>query len=243
MTKVEAETVQETVVTSDEEWEEELSNNEISQGQVLPSITEPLFVAGEAVQSASERHSDVPQTAQRQDNDPIPRLYPIYLPFRAQHQVLALVQSILEECCFDFGNSWIPELMKENNWEEAESIELTQWINRFSKHADSLPQVATKAPSGKGLKEVLSATSTVRNSAVHRLRTSATEILEMLDDAVAFTEALNDIEKATRIEKVKSEFRVIIDDVVEYQTLLACKLSNQLKDLARRRAEIDELQR
>ncbi len=261
--RIEAETVQETAVTSDEEWEEEILNNETSQGQALPAVAELVLIDGKAVRPTLERpcivapittssqqpmmslasHSDVPQTTQRQGKDLIPQLYPIYLPFRAQHRVLTLVQSTLEGCCFEFGNSWVPELMKANNWEEAESIELTQWIKRFSKCTNSLPEMATNPPSGKGLKEVLCATSTLRHSAVHRLKTSAAGILKMLDAALAFTKALNDAERASCIEKIRNKFRVIIDDIVQHQTLLECKLSDQLKDIARRRAEIDELER
>jgi hypothetical protein len=180
---------------------------------------------------------------QERHTDLIPRLHPVYLPFRTQHQILTMVQSMLEGCCFDFGNSYVPELMEAQKWDEAESVELTQWIQRFSKHAKNLPPPATRAVAGKGLMEALFATSNLRHSAVHRLRTSAAGILKMVDAAVIFAQALKDATRATAIENIKDQLSVVIEDIEQHQTLLERKLSDQLEDLARRRAEIDELER
>ena len=103
----------------------------------------------------------------------------MYLPFKTQHRILVLVQSLLGECYLDFGNTWAPDLMETSKWHEAESIELTEWIKRFSKHAKSLPPSATKPIAGKSFTEVLFGTSTLGHSAVHRLPTSAAGILNI----------------------------------------------------------------
>lgn len=187
--------------------------------------------------------SNVPQSKKERDVSQRPRLHPVYLPVRTQHQILTLVQSILEGCCFQFGNTWVPELMKAQKWEEAESIELTRWNQIFSKCTKDLPLSATTSIAGKGLKEVLFATSNLRHSAVHRLNTSAAGILKLLEAAIIFTEALNDTERATCIRKINDEVAAIVDDIVQHQTLLERKLSDQLNDFARKRAEIDDLER
>jgi hypothetical protein len=173
----------------------------------------------------------------------VSQLHPVYVPFKAQHQILTRVQSILEECCMHFGNSWVPELMQAQKWEEVESIELTRWIKEFSKHAKNLPPGATKAKDAESLVQTLLATSSLRHSAVHRLPTSAVGILKMVDAALAFTEVLQDTERATKVWKIKNEVAVMIEDVVQHQNLLERKLSEQLEDLATRKAEIDELER
>ena len=129
------------------------------------------------------------------------------------------------------------------NWEEAESIELTQWVKRVSKHIKSLPKAATKAITGKSLNQVLFDTSTLRHSAVHRLPTSANGILNMVTTAVSFAEALNDDKRAAKIEKIKQRLSAKIGDIVQHQTLLERKLSDELEDLGRRRAEIDASER
>jgi hypothetical protein len=205
-------------------------------------VAPPGVTLEKAANSAFFYSNATPSTPER-DTDLMPRLHPVYLPFRTQHQILTLVQSVLEECCFEFGNSWVPELMKAQKWEEAELVELTQWIQEFSKHGKSVPSEATRPAAGKSLEHVLFATSSLRHSAVHRRPTSAAGILEMLNAAITFSEALNDTKRATQIGEIKNELAIIIEDIVQHQNLLERKLCDQLKDLAKRRAEIDELER
>ncbi|KAL8655151.1 MAG: hypothetical protein Q9210_001061 [Variospora velana] len=142
-----------------------------------------------------------------------------------------------------FGNTWVPDLMEAHNWKEAESIELTQWIKRFSKHAKSLPLSAFDRVSGKGIAEVLFGTSNLRHSAVHRLPTSAAGILNMLSAAINFAEALKDSKRAEKVSEIRTQLEASVQDVVQHQNLLECKLTAQLEDIARRRAELDELER
>lgn len=172
-----------------------------------------------------------------------PRLHPVYLPFKIQHKILVLVQNLLEECCLDFGNTWVPDLMEARKWHEAESIELTQWTKRFSGHAKSLPPSAMKPISGKSTTKILFGTSILRHSAVHRLPTSAAGILNMLSAAITFAEALNDPKRAERVVEIKTQLEASVKEIVQHQNLLERKLTDQLEDIARRRTELDELER
>ena len=173
----------------------------------------------------------------------IPRLHPVYLPFKTQHRILVPVQSLLEECCLEFGNTWVPDLMEARKWNEAESIELTEWTKRFLKYAKSLPPSAIKPVPGKSIAKVLFGTSTLRHSAVHRLPTSAAGILNMLNAAITFAEALNDSKRAEKVAEIKTQLEASIDEIVQHQNLLERKLTDQFEDIARRRAELDELER
>ena len=173
----------------------------------------------------------------------VPRLHPVYLPFKTQHRILVSVQSFLEECCLEFGNTWVPDLMEARKWEEAESLELTEWIKRFSKYAKSLPPSAIRPIPGKSIAEVLFGTSIIRHSAVHRLPTSAAGILNMLSAAITFAEALNDSKRAEKVAEIKTQLQASIGEIVQHQNLLERKLTDQLEDIARRRAELDELER
>lgn len=199
--------------------------------------------AGQSSKEADICASKSSIDAQGLDTRFIPPYHPLYLPFKTQHQTLALLQSMLEESCFEFGKAWVPELMQEQNWEEAECIELTQWINRFSKYATNLPAEAINCPGDKSLMQILSATSSLRHSAVHRLSTSAAGILKMIDAAISFTEALKDKKRFLRIQEIKGRLTNTIEDIVQHQTVLEHKLSDQLSDLARKRAELDEQER
>ncbi|KAL8795421.1 MAG: hypothetical protein Q9182_007539 [Xanthomendoza sp. 2 TL-2023] len=153
------------------------------------------------------------------------------------------LQSLLEESCLEFGNTWVPDLMEARKWHEAESIELTEWTKRFLKYAKSLPPSAIKPIAGKSIAEVLFGTSALRHSAVHRLPTSAAGICNMLYAAIAFAEALNDSKRAEKVGEIKMQLEANIEEIVQHQNLLERKLMDQLEDIARRRAELDELER
>ncbi|KAL8992172.1 MAG: hypothetical protein Q9169_007310 [Polycauliona sp. 2 TL-2023] len=182
-------------------------------------------------------------TSQTYQASSVPRLHPVYLPFKTQHAILVLVQHLLEECCLDFGNTWVPDLMKARRWEEAESIELTQWTKRFSRHAKSLPPSAFERIPGKSLDDVLFGTSSLRHSAVHRLPTSAVGICKMLSAALDFTGLLKDSQRAARVMEIRTQLLTSVEEISQHQNLLECKLTAQLEDIARQRAELDQLER
>ena len=133
--------------------------------------------------------------------------------------------------------------MEARKWHEAESIELTQWTKRFLGHAKSLPSSAMKPIAGKSITKVLFGTSIIRHSAVHRLPTSAAGILNMLSAAITFAEALNDPKRAERVAEIKIQLEASVKEIVQHQNLLERKLTDQLEDITRRRAELDDLER
>ena len=133
--------------------------------------------------------------------------------------------------------------MQARNWNEVESIELTKWTQRFAKYATSLPPSAIHPIPGKTITEVLFETSKLRHSAVHRLPTSAAGMVKMLNAAITFAEALNDPKRAEKIIQMKVQLKASIEEIVQHQSLLERKLTDQLGELARRRAELDKLER
>ena len=263
--RIEAETAQDIVLTSDDEGRDECLDFEKGQLEAEPkevlkvkeeappdevqiSAVEPWQVLSRDQYSRSDGYianliDSTQSTPQAHQALSFPRLHPVYLPFKTQHIVLVLVQTLLEECCLDFGNTWVPDLMEMRKWHEVESIELTEWTKRFLRYAKSLPPSAMKRIAGRSIAEVLFGTSIIRHSAVHRLPTSAAGILNMLSAATAFAEALNDSKRAERIGEIKIQLEASVKEIVQHQNLLERKLTDQLEDIARRRAELDELER
>ncbi|KAI9718433.1 MAG: hypothetical protein M1812_004154 [Candelaria pacifica] len=244
--RIEAEAAQDTVLTSDDEGGAECLDLKRSRQRAEPEET--VEVETETREdgriSANELwHVFKPSTTQGHQVLSVPRLHPVYLPFRSQHRTLVLVQSLLEESCFEFGNAWVPDLMEARKWHEAESIELTEWTKSFSKYAKSLPPSAIKPIAGKSIAEVLFGTSALRHSAVHRLPTSVAGILKMLHAANFFAEALNDSKRAEKLVEIRIQLEASVEEILQHQYLLERKLRDQLEDIARRRAELDELER
>ena len=262
--RIEAEAAQDIVLTSDDEGgdecldfkqcgqraepEETIEDKAETRDNVQISAVELWQVLSGGQCTRQDRHvanflDSKQSTTQGHQALSVPRLHPVYLPFKTQHRSLVLVQSLLEESCLEFGNAWVPDLMKAQKWHEAESIELTEWTKRFLKYAKSLPPSAIKPIAGKSIAEVLLGTSALRHSAVHRLPTSVTGILKMLHAAESFAEALDDSKRAEKLVEIKSQLEASMEKIVQHQYLLERKLRDQLEDIARRRAELDELER
>ena len=187
-------------------------------------------------------HSDPNTLIHGPPSDLIWSLHPIYLPFRTQHRILTFVQSTLEECCLEFGQSWAPHLMKVHKWDEPESIELTEWIKTFTKCTKDLPPSATRPIAGKTLNQVLSDTTRLRHTAVHRIPTTVKRIMGMLHAANDFALALKDTVRAALIKTIKEQLAASINTLFQSQALLQHKVSGQLKVAARGRTVLDKLE-
>ncbi|KAK4691661.1 hypothetical protein P7C71_g5383, partial [Lecanoromycetidae sp. Uapishka_2] len=240
--RIEAEAAQDLVLTSDDEGGDECLDFEHNQRAEPEGTGEDEAEAGDNVHTSSVELCQQSRFEAHHELS-IPKLHPVYLPFKTQHKILVPIQALLEECCLDFGNAWVPDLMEAQKWNEAESIELTQWSKRVSKYAKSLPPSAIKPIPGKSLAEVLFGTSTLRHSAVHRLPTSAAGIVNMLSAAITFAEVLRDSKRAEKVAEIKTKLEASIEEIVHHQNLLERKLMDQFEDIARRRAELDELER
>ena len=171
------------------------------------------------------------------------RLHPVHLPFRTQHRILTFVQSTLEECCRDFGQTWAPHLMKARKWDDPESIELTEWIKRMSKCTKDLPPSATRPIAGKSLNQVLSDTSILRHTAVHRVPTNVERIMGMLHAAHDFALALKDTARAPLIKRIEEQLAASINILFQGSGLLQQKVSGRREVTAKGRIEMDKLER
>ncbi len=178
----------------------------------------------------------------RRPSDLLWTLRSLHLPFGTQHRILTFVQSTLEECCLYFGQIWAPHVMKAQNWYEPESIELTEWIKKFSKCTKDLPRSATRPIGGKSLNQVLVDTSRLRHTAVHRVPTSVEGIMGMLHAAQNFALALKDTARSAQIKMIEEQLTASINTLFQGQGLLQYKISGQLEVTAKGRTELDKLE-
>ncbi|KAL9015641.1 MAG: hypothetical protein Q9185_006965 [Variospora sp. 1 TL-2023] len=165
----------------------------------------------------------------------------IDLPFRTQHKLLVKVQTLLEECCFNFGKIWLPVEMDAQGWHEAESVELTQWTDRFLGPLIPRPPAIKPIPETI-LLEVVGETRRLRHAAVHRSPLSANEIVKMLGAAVNLAETLDDSDQAGKIAEIKTQVELGMKDIMHHNSALERRLTNQLQGIAHRKAELDRLE-
>ncbi|MCJ1482785.1 hypothetical protein MMC06_002951 [Schaereria dolodes] len=172
----------------------------------------------------------------------IPHLQPVYLPYSSQHNLLKIIQALLEECCFDFGKKWLPEILAAKGWECPESVELNIWAYTLLKKTGTIPPTAFNSVAEKDFAQVLSAIPKIRHTAVHRLQTTAAGILSMVETAIALANMLKDEARASELDRIRKGLAESIEEILQNQILLESKLSDELQSIAKRRAELDELE-
>ncbi|QSS59377.1 hypothetical protein I7I51_08812 [Histoplasma capsulatum] len=167
----------------------------------------------------SRHQEDVPERAadhvcsvwRCQDNKPstlkksrhIPSLFPIYLPLRSQHLLLAKVQTILEQTCFEFGQHVMPDVLQKNHWDCPESAELNVWATELLQRQDVFAD--KKGDVGKPLEKLFRSVADIRHTAVHRIRVSARGIEQFLLDAETLAMLLGDMTfGGTRSRRLRS---------------------------------------
>ena len=139
----------------------------------------------------------------------LPSLYPIYLPFTAQHFVLSEAQRVLEESCFEFLRKWMPEVLAEKGWECARAAELTESTRVLAKHAaagqvprEAFVNLGGGAGTGTSLSQILFATNRLRHCAVHRLPNTARGIRDLCRCGYALAATLGDGARAARLDAI-----------------------------------------
>lgn len=119
-----------------------------------------------------------------------------------------MVQDIVEECCFNFGCLWLPEVFKARSCECVESMELPRWtrilFRQKSKKSKikNIPSLATAEILSVSFREVLFKTHQIRHTTVHRRLTSVSEIEKMIENAVSLTIVLKNALQIRKIEMI-----------------------------------------
>lgn len=180
----------------------------------------------------------VPPPALPTGHTAVPSIYPTFYPYHTQHLIMTSAQQILEECCFDFAQAWIPDVVQAQGWDCAAAVELSKWATIMKKR--TVPVQALNLPPSSSVHTLLSRTHKLRHTAVHRLATPARGISELLGPAVRLAEALRDENRAAQLRRMKAE----VDDKIEAMELTKNVLKNEavakLSEIQRQREELDK---
>lgn len=175
-------------------------------------------------------------------SDEVPSLYPSYLPFKAQHLVLTTTQHVLEECCFDFVQKWLPSILCRNQWDCAEAVELTEWTRILAKRSGKIPGY-TSSLSNVSFDEILFSTNRLRHIAVHRLRTTAPGIERLIQSSVRLAETLQDSQRAAKLEELHYEISSRVAAMELNKNVLEDRLAIELQEIQQQREALDKKER
>lgn len=167
-------------------------------------------------------------------NKGIPSLYPVYIQYRCQHLITTTIQNLLEESCFEFAQQHFPHILAIKGWDCPEAVELTEWTKLIARHSPQ-PVKGTNKP----IDELFGLLHELRHSAVHRLRKTANGIERLAENAQLFLEALDDSFRSEKVSVLRRELKGAIEELKRNKDLLEGKLNTQLKNIQRKRAELD----
>jgi hypothetical protein len=153
------------------------------------------------------------------------------LPYEVQHFILAMIQRILEEGCYDFAYRWIPGVLNERNWSCAEAVELSTWRDFLP---NALPANALLPVSGYSLHLGLKDAVKIRNSAVHRHLCDNFEIRRMAQQAENLMTMFRDITRQTKFHRLGFELNDWDRSSGEDQQAARMKLEHALQEISER---------
>ncbi|EAS29334.3 uncharacterized protein CIMG_08080 [Coccidioides immitis RS] len=197
---------------------------DIEDRELIPPAVKPLPAFEELKPAAEE---DYP-----------PSLYPSYFPYKAQHNILTIVQSTLEDCCFEFAKRWIPSVLDSKGWDCAEAVELTKWTSILHSHSNNLSPSALQI-TGPPLRDILSSAHRIRHTAVHRLPTTARGISQLVETAVNYTETLQDSVRSLKLDELHNEIDSKIKAMEMNKNALEDTVCQELDIIHQKREELD----
>ncbi|TVY34962.1 Uncharacterized protein LSUB1_G008164 [Lachnellula subtilissima] len=124
------------------------------------------------------------------------------LPYEVQHYILAMIQRILEEGCYDFASRWVPNKLFEYNWTCPEAVELSTWKKMLPEILP--PNAITDVPNTSLEKGLLNAVR-IRNSAVHRHLSDNIEIKRMALQAQNLMAMFSDVTRQNKLYYLQIE--------------------------------------
>jgi len=171
----------------------------------------------------------------------VPSLYPIYLPYNVQHELLVKVQSLLEGACYRFGEKAMKDILAKEGWDCPESVELNRWPMVFLSHQEKFSADAI-IELGKPLVTVLDSITQLRHTAVHRLRVRLTRVEQFMVDSESLARLLQDESSTRTLSHLRRETQRTIGALQRNKNLLELTLAETLKKIAVQRAELEQLE-
>lgn len=167
-----------------------------------------------------------------------PSLYPLYLPYQAQHKLLITAQGLLEVACYSFAARALPQLIQSEGWDCAEAVELNIWARLFESRSDAFIEEDV-SELGKPSKALFESIAQLRHTAVHRIRVSAHRLEQFLSDAESLCRLLGEPSYTQKLSRLRRETQVAVQDIEANKDLLESQLTTKLKKISAQRAELD----
>jgi hypothetical protein len=163
---------------------------------------------------------------------------PTYLPFKLQHLILTQTQRLLEECCYDFAEKWVPSILEANGWDAPEAVELTTW---WTLSKCDIPARAFALSPGHSLSGLFKHAISIRHYAVHRRpQIPIKKVEEMVRDAWLLSQALRDDLRAAQLLRWHKELENLVAHLQSRTNSQREAAKAELRNLHNAKVEMEE---
>lgn len=154
------------------------------------------------------------------------------LPLSTPYRLIAYLQQVLEQACFDCGRKRWPEFLRKHNWDCAEAVSLATWVKELE-HLQS----ALDMPLRRGLLQSLAEVQTI---AVERRPISWPRMRSFFDDAIELTEILDVKEYGEIIIQIRLDIGNTIKCLSRDEKEADSQEEKTLQWIAEERRKLDE---
>ncbi|PYH79589.1 hypothetical protein BO82DRAFT_314965 [Aspergillus uvarum CBS 121591] len=235
-----AQALQEVAETYEAQQRKEEDEDEKGKGGLgLPSEP-PMASIPIAVNSVEVRQQELGNESDQSlspERPPAP-LFPLYLPYHAQHQILTTVQQVLEECIFDFCQRCVPDELTIRGWDCAAAVELSKWTRLLGQWSSRLPD-GTLRPTDLELETMLATIVKIRHTAVHRLPTTAQGVCDLVAVAGKLATTIGDALRTAQLDDLHRDLQEKITILESNKSLLEANLACQLDSIQAERDRLD----
>ncbi|RDA83233.1 hypothetical protein CP532_5794 [Ophiocordyceps camponoti-leonardi (nom. inval.)] len=164
-----------------------------------------------------------------------------FLPIPAQHQLLTYLQQTLEAACFDFCKRTMPDVLEQNKWEYAESVELHRWMDEFQRRKSRFPE--PNRTTARPLRQIFVNAADIRHICVHRQPVETWRINDFLSSAEALLSLLGDMVRGDRVAKLRRRIHTVTEEVESSKRASLLETENIMRRIASQRMELELLEK
>lgn len=127
---------------------------------------------------------------------------PIYLAFGTRDAILSRARRLLEAACCDYIQVHVPQLLRDQQWEETEAVELHVWAKTLPSYWNRIAQNSEDIVSRNDFGSLMTDVADIRHAAIHRNKLTASKLMDLLISAKAVASLFQDRDRALQIQSL-----------------------------------------
>lgn len=164
-------------------------------------------------------------------------LPPARLPIAIQYFLLTEVQRLLEECCYNFTRQWLPNIVKQRQFDSAVAVELNRWAFIIQKNMSHVPKEAFNLKI-RNSTSILQSAVKLRHIAVHRHNLPIRELHGLVDAGASMASLLKQNDIASILRRVTNDLEINMSSLEASREMTKKAAAAKLEDIQRRREQL-----